>query len=291
TYLNTAVSNPFYQYLSPTLLPGPLYNQQTVPLSSLLVKYPLYGPLYVIGVRGAEERYQDLELKLQKRFSHGYNFLFGYIYIREKGQINTFNDLTVYLNQLQWQDSDQPHHRIISAGTYELPFGKGRQFASSLPRIGDAIIGGWEIIGSFTFTSGDYPRFGNLIVTGNPCQNVPSGYYFNPSVFSPLPANAYTLRTNPLQYSCIVGPSFVDLDATLQKNFHITERVAAQLKMTAYNATNKLNKGDPDLTQANGDFGQALYQGSPAGTFGGGQTAVYGNQAGRQIELGVRLTF
>src|SRR5581483_4854557 len=290
SFLSTSVANPFYHYQSQTLLPGPLYNEQTVPLSSLLVKYPLYGPLDMIGVRGASEQYQDLELKVQKRFSRGYNFLFGYVFIKEKAQTNTFNDVTLYQNQLQWQDSNQPHHRIVSARTYELPFGKGKQFLTNLPRAADALLGGWEIIGSFTFTSGDYPRFGNLIVTGNPCQNVPAGFYFNPAAFSPLPADTYVLRTNPLQYSCIVGPSFLDLDATVQKNFHITERVQAELKMTAYNATNKLNKGDPDTNQSAGDFGQALYQGSPAGEFAG-QTAVYGNQAGRQIELGFRLTF
>lgn len=290
SYLSTAVPNPFYHYGSQTLLPGPLYNEQTVPLSSLLVKYPLYGPLYEIGVLGARERYQDLELRLQKRYSHGYNFLFGYIYIRERAQTNTFNDLTLYQNQLQWMPSNQPHHRVVSAGILDIPVGANRKYLSSLPRAADAIIGGWQIVGSFTFTSGDYPQFGNLIVNSNPCQSVPSGYYFNPAAFSPLPANTYALRTNPLQYSCIVGPSFMDLDASLQKNFHVTEKVEAQLKMTAYNALNQLNKSDPDTNQAAGDFGLALYQGSPAGQFGG-QTAVYGNQAGRQIELGLRLTF
>jgi hypothetical protein len=129
-----------------------------------------------------------------------------------------------------------------------------------------------------------------LIVTGNPCQNVPSGYYFNPSVFSVLPANTYVLRTNPLQYSCVVGPNFVNLDATLQKNFHITEKVQAQLKMTAYNALNKLNYGSPSTDRTAADFGQAIYQGSPTGEFSG-QQATYGNQAGRQIELGFRLIF
>lgn len=290
TQLSTSVANPFYHYLSQDKLPGPSYNLQTVHLSDLLVKYPLYGPLYQIGVRGAAERYQDIEVKLQKRFSQGYNFLFGYVFIQEKSQINNFNDLTLFQNQLQWQDSNQPHHRITSAGTYELPFGKSKRYLSSAPKIADAIIGGWQVTGLFTYTSGDYPRFGNLVVTGNPCQNVPSGYYFNPSVFSALPANTYVLRSNPMQYSCIVGPSFVNLDATLQKNFHITERVQAQLKMTAYNALNKLNYGDPNTSQSAPDFGQALYQGSPTGEFSG-QAATYGNQAGRQIELGFRLTF
>ena len=48
--------------------------------------------------------------------------------------------------------------------------------------------------------------------------------------------------------------------------------------------------GDPELNVNSEVFGQAHYQGAPAGQFGG-QTATYGNQAGRQIELGFRLIF
>jgi hypothetical protein len=289
TLNTTQVANPFYHYQNQTLIPGPLFNQQTVTLGSLLTKYPLYGPLYQIGKLGASERYTDLELKVQKRFSQGYNFLFGYIFIKEKTQ-QSFNDLTAYLDQLSYQDSDQPHHRITAAGTYELPFGRGKHFLSGASRLADALIGGWQIAGVLTFNTGDYPRFGNYIVTGNPCDNVPSGYFFNPKVFSQIPANTYVLRSNPLQYSCISGPKFLDLDASLIKNVHITERVQGQLKMTAYNATNRLNLGDPDTTITDSNFGQALYQGSPGGTFGG-QGAVYGNQAGRQVELGFKLIF
>lgn len=289
--LSKGVSNPFYQYGSQQLLPGPWYNQKQVPLSSLLTKYPFYGPLYTIGVRGAEENYQNLEFRLQKRWSKGYNFLFGYVYIREKSQINNFNDLTLYSNTLQWQDSNQPRHRITSAGMVELPFGHNKPFLSTLPRAADVVVGGWQVTGLLTFISGDYPRFGNLIVNSNPCQNVPSGYYFNPAAFSPVPANTYVLRSNPMQYDCIVGPKFFNLDATLQKNIRITERVQAQLKLNAYNATNKLNYGDPNTSvYATGLFGRSLYQGSPTGEFGG-QTATYGNQAGRQLEIGARLVF
>jgi len=288
--LSASVPNPFYHYQDQTVIPGPLFNQQTVPLSSLLVKYPLYGPLYQIGVLGAGERYQDVEFQLQKRFSNGYNFLLGYIYIREKQQINTFSDITSYNNQLQWQDSNQPHHRLSTAGIYELPFGRNKKMFNGVSRLADTVVGGWQVAGVFTFTSGSYPRFGNLAVTGDPCQNVPSGSYFNPTAFSNTPANAYVLRTNPLQYSCIVGPSFGNLDATLQKSFHFTERVQGQLKMTAYNATNRLNREVPDTNRNDSNFGQSLYQGAPQGEFNG-QTATYGNQAGRQIELGFRITF
>jgi hypothetical protein len=288
--LNQTVANPFYHYANTTLIPGPLYNQPTVSLGSLLRPFPLYGGIYQLNTLGAGEQYQDLEVRIQKRFSRGYNFLLGYIYIREKYQ-QYFNDLGTYLDQLSWQASDQPHHRITSAGSYELPFGKGRKFLGDAPRAVDAVIGGWQLTGVLSFYTGDYPRFGNLTVVSNPCQNVPSGYYFNPRAFQPLPSGqAYTIRSNPLQYSCITGPSFFNLDASLLKNFHITEKWQAQLKMTAYNATNKLNRADPDVSQSSPYFGQALYQGTPAGQFGA-QTATYGNQAGRQIELGFRLIF
>lgn len=288
--LNQTVANPFYRYASQTLVPGPLYNQPTVSLGSLLKPYPLYGGIYQLNTLGAGEQYQDLEVRIQKRFSQGYNFLLGYIYIREKYQ-QYFNDQGVYQDNLTWQASDQPHHRVTSAGSYELPFGRGRKFLSGAGRATDAVIGGWQITGVMTFNTGDYPRFGNLTTVSDPCQNVPSGFYFNPKAFQPLPAGqTYTLRTNPLQYSCLTGPNFFNLDASILKNFHITEKWQGQLKMTAYNVTNKLNLADPDVNQSSPYFGQALYQGAPAGQFGA-QTATYGNQAGRQIELGFRILF
>ncbi len=286
--LNTAVANPFYHYLNNTIIPGYLYSQPTVPLSTLLVKYPLYGPLYQLGTLGASERYNSGEFKLQKRFSQGYNFLFGYVYIREKVQ-QFNNDVETYNNQLTWQDSNQPHHRITAAGSYELPIGKGRTYLANAPRVVDALIGGWQLVGVFTFTSGDFPRFGSLNVSGNPCVSNPTPqHWFNTSVFS-LPSG-YQSQTNPLQYNCLTGPSFIDLDASLVKNVHVTERIQTQLKMSAYNATNKLNRGDPDTNINDSTFGQALYQGSPAGQFGA-QTATNGSNFGRQIEIGLKILF
>src|SRR6185312_8806988 len=217
--LNEQIANPFYNYLTPTLFPGPLRNQQTVSLGSLLVPYPQYGGLYELGVLGAAERYQSLELKGQKMFSKGYNFLVAYVYIREKTQTNgflngsVFNDLEAYQNNLVYQDSNQPHHRFNIASTWELPFGKGKAYLNSLPRVADTLVGGWEVAGLWTFMSGDLPQFGNMIVSGNPCISDPTQqHWFNTSVFSPIPANTYVLRTNPLQYACLTGPHFWNLD-------------------------------------------------------------------------------
>lgn len=288
-YLSQAVANPFYQYLNQTINNGPLYNQPTVPLSSLLVQRPQYGPLYEIGACCAGERYYNMQLKAQKAFTHGFNFLATYVYINEKSQINNFNDMTYYNNTFQWQDSNQPRHRMNIAMTYELPIGKGRTLMNDAPRVADALVGGWKITPVLQYISGDFPQFGNLIVTGNPCISNPTpDHWFNTSAFSPIPANTYVLRSNPLQYGCLTGPSFWDLDMSLAKDFHIVERVRAQLKLTAYNATNKLNRGDPDTNIYDSTFGQALYQGSPGGTFGA-QGGISAFNSGRQLELGFKL--
>jgi hypothetical protein len=289
--LNQQVANPFYQYLTPTLFPGPLRNQQQVSLGSLLVPYPQYGGLYQLGTLGAAERYHSAELKAQKAFSHGYNFLVSYVYIRERTQTNTFNDMDAYLNTLRYESSNQPHHRFNIASTAELPFGKGKALLNNLPKAADAIVGGWKIAGLWTFISGDFPRFGNLIVTGDPCVSNPTPqHWFNTAAFAPIPANTYVLRTNPLQYGCLVGPHFWNLDANLTKAINITERIHAELKMAAYNATNRLNRGDPDTNVLSSTFGQALFQGSPGGNFGA-QGATYGNQSGRQVEIGMKIIF
>jgi hypothetical protein len=289
--LNETVPNPFYHYLDQTIMPGPLYNQKTVSLGSLLVPYPQYSSLAEFGQCCARERYNSVELRGEKRFTKGYNILVSYVYIRERSQIY-FNDLDTYTGNLTWQASDQPHHRFTAASTYEFPVGKGRAYLANAPRPVDFLLGGWKVTGVVTTVSGDFPRFGNMIVTGNPCVGSPTPQqWFNTGAFAQIPENTYVLRANPLQFGCLTGPGFFNLDATLSKAFAITDKVKTEFKMAAYNATNRLNRGDPDTNIYSSTFGQALYQGSPGGTFGQ-QGATYGTgNAGRQVELGLKVIF
>ena len=289
SYLNQSVANPFYHYLNTTVNNGPYYNQPTLPLSSLLVPYPMYGPLFQIGTCCVLERYHQLQVRLQRAYMNGFNFLFTYVYINERSQINNFNDQTYYNNTFQWLDSNQPRHRLTALFTYELPFGKGKMFLGNASRLMDAAVGGWKITPVIQYISGDFPRFNNMIVNGDPCVSNPTpGRWFNASVFSPVPANTYVLRSNPMQYGCLRGPSFFDIDASLVKDIHITEKWRAELRMSAYNALNNLQRGDPDTDIYSSTFGQALYQGSPGGTFGA-QSATAALVTGRQVELMFKL--
>jgi len=285
----STVANPFYHYLNTTINNGPYYYQPTIPLTSLLVPYPQYGPLYEIGVCCSSERYHQIQLKGQRAFTNGFNFLITYVYTYEKSEINNFNDLTYYNNTFQWQDSNQPRHRLNIASTYELPIGTGKRYLNSTPKAVDALIGGWRITPVFQYISGDFPQFGNLVVTGNPCISNPSpSQWFNTSVFQPIPANTYVRRSNPLQYGCLTGPHFWELDTSLVKGFKVISRFRAELKMTAYNTLNNLNRGDPSTNVYDSNFGKALFQGSPGGTFGS-QTATSAFNTGRQVELSFKI--
>ena len=202
---------------------------------------------------------------------------------------------------LSWQNSDQPHHRFNVAASYELPFGKGRTYFAGANRAVDALIGGWQITALSTFTSGDYPRFNNLnsgaspinapvTISGNPCVSNPNpSQWFNTSVVR-LASNSSAIVPYNVQFGCLQGPSFWDVDASLIKSFNITERIHSQLKISAYNAFNRLNRGDPNMNPSDPNYGTNLYQGAPGGTFGA-QTATPPNVTGRQMEIGLRIVF
>lgn len=236
---------------------------------------------------GARNRYYSLDFKVQRSFANGFNFLVGYSYIREKtnmltpsnaeGPVYFLNDLDNYNNVLHWLDSPDPHHRVSMAGTYQFPFGKGRAYLSNAPRVLDAALGGWQMIGSWFFNSGPYLQFPAAQVFGDPTlSNSTPSSWFDTSKFAVLPA--YTLRTNPVSYRDIRGPMYWEMQGSLSKRFPIKgERAQAELKAAAYNLTNRLNLANPDLVITSSTFGKALRQ--------------FGSVTGRQVELGLRIIF
>ncbi|WP_031497830.1 carboxypeptidase regulatory-like domain-containing protein [Bryobacter aggregatus] len=273
--LQATVANPFYQYLTPAQFPGPNRNAPTVTLGSLLNPYPQYGSIFEVGNNGFRNRYQSIAIQARRPFQNGFNFLMGYAYIRERND-GFFNDPEYYANQPRLIESANPRHRLNGAGSYELPFGKGRAWMSNSNRILDGVLGGWQVLGAIYANSGAFLNFGALQVTGDPRISNPTPQaWFNKSVFTVLPA--FTPRTNPINYSGLTGPMTLQLDATLSKNFRITERIKTELKMSAYNATNRLNRADPDLGVTSSTFGQAIRQ--------------RGNYFGRQLELGLKIAF
>ncbi len=276
--VNQSIANPFYNILTVDKFPGSLRYQQQVSISSLMKPYPQYGSITVIdGQPGGNMHYHSLQMKLQKTFSKGYSMLVGYNYHYETDQ-RYYDDIATYTQQYTWIDSANSRHRLTAAGTWEVPFGKGRAYMTNAPRGLEAVLGGWNLTPVMFWRSGRYPQFGGMVVTGDPhISNPGSTAWFNTSAFAPLPA--YTPRTNPWLYSGITGPGQFNMDASLVKSFHVIERVQFELRMDVFNVLNNMTWEDPDTNIYSSNFGASQGNNQLANTYG------------RRTQLGLRIQF
>jgi hypothetical protein len=254
--LDKSVPNPFYRYMTPDTFPGSLRNQANVTVGSLLRPYPQYGNLALAFWDIYSNRYQALQVKLERSFAQGFSFLLGYNFNRESST-EFFNSDDQYAHQLSWLPSNNPRHRISTAGTFDFPIGKGRKYMAGMHPVLNAVIGGWSTSHIVLWNSGPFLRFGQLNVSGDPILSSPTAdKWFNTGAFAI--ATPYTPRTNPYQYEGLTGPGYWSWDATLVKYFDITERVRFELRMEAYNLPNKLMLNQPNMSVTSSLFGKSV---------------------------------
>ncbi|MEX2264931.1 MAG: carboxypeptidase regulatory-like domain-containing protein [Bryobacteraceae bacterium] len=259
TLLNQRVNNPFFNYLTPDQFPGQLRNQQQVTLADLLKPFPQYGNVNQTNTPGIRERYHSFQLKVQRPFANGFNFLLSYNYNRER-QEEFFNIDEEFTGRFRFEPATRPRHRAAIAGVYEFPFGRGRRYFGQSPAVVDALVGGWTTSAIYYYNSGELLRFGQMDVIGDPNIDNPSkwGLMFNPQAFKQ--AAAFTPRTNPKWLPGILGPGYKNMDLTLAKFFQLTERFRLEFKMEVYNVSNTFTGANPDLTVTRSTFGRVTTQ-------------------------------
>ena len=272
--VDKAVPNPFYNLLPASKMPGELRTQETVAVSQLLRPYPQYTDLTEMFESGLSNRYYALQLQVQRPMANGLSLQLGYNYNHEI-HAEYFNDLDRFTRTTTMIDRRRPRHSLRMAGTWELPFGKGRQYLSNAPKAVDFLLGGWATAHIFMWSGGNLLYFGQADVTGDPRQNVPAGLWFNPSVFKI--AQPYTPRTNPWYYDGLRGPRFWSLDSTLVKYFPITERMKVEIRFEFYNMPNHFIPSDPDTGIGSGTMGKSTW--------------VYGGNYGREVQYTARFHF
>ncbi|MBI4904451.1 MAG: carboxypeptidase regulatory-like domain-containing protein [Acidobacteria bacterium] len=263
--VQASVPNPFFNLLPATKMPGQLRTQANVAVSELLRPYPQYNSLTETLRGGIGNRYRSLQLQFQRPFVSGFNLVAGYNYNNSRNE-EFYDNVDNFTNSLTWQPAPQARHRLTGAAIYQLPFGKGRSMMGNAHPVLDALLGGWAASTLFTYNSGAYLRFGGMLVDGDPgISNPTSGQWFDTSKFKVLPA--FTRRTNPLQYDSVKGPRFVNVDATLSKDFNIIrERLKFELRGEAYNLLNSWTAADPNTAVTNAQFGKLVS--SRAGIYG-----------------------
>ncbi|HEX4166593.1 MAG TPA: TonB-dependent receptor [Bryobacteraceae bacterium] len=278
-----SVANPFYNYLTRAQFSGGLRSQKTVQLQQLLAPYPQYQQILMGGLPIEGDVVRNFEVQMQRAYSNGFTILGSYLYNREwQTWFPSAGDPTgglYYYNRTPvWSDSTgSPYarHRTIISGVYDIPFGRGRAMMANANRLVDGMLGDWTLSSTFTFNAGAQISFGNgFEVVGNPAQNVPAGYAFNPAAFETLPL--YTPTEPVRNFPGVTAPNFWNIDASLAKTFPITERWKLQFRMEAYNLTNSIM-----FAPADANFGDSSF----------GQVNLNQSNTGRTLQYAARLSF
>ena len=300
--LAAAVANPFYGHGGSGVIGG-----ATVAQAQLLMPYPEYSTVGMLSNQSYAQ-YDSLVLKAQKRLSRGLTFLSTFTWSKNMddefggGTANSFNTFSgstppsqpqdVYNLSREWSLAavDTPR-RFTATWSYQLPFGKGKTFLSH-SRMLDYAVGGWQVNATVIYQTG-FPLFifqqnlNSVIGAGAQRPNATgvspamsgsveerlSGY-INAAAFSQAPAYTFGNLSRSINYR---GPGMGNWDASLFKDFKMTERFNGQFRAEALNALNSPQFANPNTQYApnSASFGKITYQANLP----------------RQIQLGLRFFF
>ena len=170
--------------------------------------------------------YHSLQVDFRQRPWHGMQFDVNYAWSHALG-VQPNNSWTGAFNLFTMRnlrDSYGPtgfdyRHVIHANGTYDLPFGKGRKFASS-GGVADKIIGGWSVGTIVNWqTGGPYQLLGGFNTANGPT-NTPvgdvygdGGVVLNGVSLSDLQASKVH-RVAGAPYALTINPKYINFDST-----------------------------------------------------------------------------
>ena len=277
--LSAQVANPYAG-----LVPGSL-GAAKLTQAQVLKPFPYMSAVTMQDPRNGYYWSNQALLSVQRRVSHGLQIMGAYTFgkITDAGVQNVSNLSAVgtgtsaspqnpYNPRADHSvDTIDATHRLTISGLYDLPFGRGQRFANG--GRADRFVSGWQFNSIFTLQSG-WP----IGITGATNQGIATRPNWNPNVspfvthqsrsvlyktgqlewFNPLafvdPPD-YSFGNVPRVLGNLRGPGTVNMDMSLFKTTHITERLECEFRIEAYNALNHPNLPMP---------GTAFSAGKPA---------------------------
>jgi hypothetical protein len=311
--LGNYVANPFAPLLTNSYYANSVLSSPTIQAYQLLLPYPQFTGVTTDEPPSATSFYNALQISVEKRYSNGLQLSANYTWSK------SIDDSSMYDTNVAWlgnygpnsgwalQDPNRAYlERSLSTFdipsqlklnyTYDLPFGRGRAFLSSMPRPLDLVLGGWKTAGvwtihdgfplQFTVENGGTPIWtygpqrpnltGTPEFSGGPESNWINNYFANPDVFQ-IP-DPYTLGNAPRAVGSVRSPFFFTTNLSILKEFGLStahEALKLELRLEAENAFNHPVFGTPDTLVGDPNFGVINY------------TAV----GPRQCQLALKLLF
>lgn len=294
--LQNLVANPFFGQIKTGGISG-----ATVQRSQLLLPYPDYGSVMTMANHGNNSTYHSIQMTMEKRYSKGISALVSYTggklideSFSSAGSSGETGDFRIGRLDRRIEraiDQNDVSQRLVASGVFELPFGKGKAWASDVPAVVDYIIGGWQANTITTIQTGS-----PLIVRGanNFALNYPNlvkdptlfgedrgvAKWFDTSAFANPPD--FVVGNAPRTLPNTRGPGMVSMDASLFKDFRIVEGKKLEFRAEAFNFINHVNLNNPGTT-----FSPNRQGANTNASFG----VITSSMKARSIQLGLRFTF
>ena len=212
-------------------------------------------------------------LKVQQRFSNGLQFLVSYTYGKSLdyggaaasgggavGGGQTVTDMDAWHGPSGYDT----RHRAVVSYVYQLPFGPGRRWMSGAGGLLQGIVGGWQLAGITTMTTGrpftvflqtgvnnGAPSWPNRIGSGK-LDDPSVDLWFNPADFQAPPPNTYGDSGRGILYA----PGHINFDTSLSKRFSLYGRSNLEFRWDAFNLFNHPAFGFPNANIGNPNAGR-----------------------------------
>ncbi len=207
-----------------------------------------------------QSSYNSMQVRLQKRFSHGLSFLAAYTWSHSIDNASNANlgsqnnDGFRWTNHPEWEygnSSFDLRHRFTINYLYELPFGPKKRWGSSTQGTLAQLLGGWQVGGITSISSGNWFTITGATTIGaqsdgqqrpdqvadprsTPCL---AGTFFNTCAFqNPADGSFGTAGRNTL-----LGPGLQEWDLSIFKNFQFSESKRIEFRTEMFNFPNHPN--------------------------------------------------
>jgi hypothetical protein len=298
------VNNPFSGIITD---PNSTLSAGTVQAYQLQLPFPQFTGLNGDSPPWANSIYNAFELRVEKRFSHGLQFLTTYTWSKSIDDASSTDGSVTWLGGVA-NGPEDPNNRKLERGlstfdipqvvqfsyVYELPIGRNKPFLANMPRVLNAVVGGWQTNGIWRFSDGrpllltlsggqSLPTYGsqrpnlNGALACNGGSDYLTNYFSNPQVLS-VPA-PFTIGTAPRADGSCRQPGQANATLSLFKEFPLSilrEGAHMEFRLEAFNAFNHPYFNGPNTQFNGGNFGQIT------STVGG---------TDREVQLALKLYF